>query len=566
MFLMIRPAYLALLFSLYLSIAPLIVADETAPSDAPVSIEKVSLFKNGLGYFNASATLPDGATTVRLGQLPVPSLGTFWVAYPEDVKLHSLVTGMEEFEDQRAVQSIADLLYANVGRHVTLYMANESLEPIRGTILPFASTTPSTEANPYFMGGRSPDASNSQFVPPAGGGQVVMIRTDTTTVAVNPHTVVSAHIDGGDVSGNVPMPQKRPAIRMDLDAPAAGQEVSVSYLARGITWSPAYLIDLSDPDTARFSARALIINEVADLDNVELELITGFPNIKFSDVVSPIAQSQRLAEYLEALVRGASEGNRQANMMAQQAIISNNAFFFDSSNAIPLPAYSTAAQGAVSEDLFLYPVDRLTLKRGETAWIPLFSADMPYEHIYTWKIADFLDAEGRNIQQPVPPDSVAAEEVWHSCRIVNALDMPLTTAPAEFVTNGAFTGQDICYYTAPGADTTIRINRAMNVLAEQAEIETDRVMNASTFQGWAYDLVTLRGELRVRNRQDKSVNVEITKELSGKVLKSTPTAKDVQTGKGLKQTNPKHVLTWEIELAEGEEKNLSYEYQVYVRK
>jgi predicted FMN-binding regulatory protein PaiB len=91
-------------------------------------------------------------------------------------------------------------------------------------------------------------------------------------------------------------------------------------------------------------------------------------------------------------------------------------------------------------------------------------------------------------------------------------------------------------------------------------------MNASTFQGWAYDLVTLRGELRVRNRQDKAANMEITKELSGKVLKSTPEAKDVPTGRGLKQTNPKHVLTWEIELAAGEEKNLSYEYQVYVRK
>jgi len=206
------------------------------------------------------------------------------------------------------------------------------------------------------------------------------------------------------------------------------------------------------------------------------------------------------------------------------------------------------------------------LKRGETTWIPLFTAEVPYEHVYTWKIDDFLDAEGRYRNQPESPDGMAAEEVWHSCRIANTLDMPLTTAAAEFITNGAFTGQDICYYTAPGAKTTIRINRAMNVIAEQAEIETDRVMNASNFHGYAYDLVTLRGELRIRNRQGKSANVEITKELSGKVLQSTPAAKDVQTGKRLKQTNPKHVLTWEIELTAGEEKNLSYEYQVYVRK
>lgn len=534
-----------------------------SPADASVTVQKVSLFKNGLGYFNASASLPEGVSTVRLGQLPVPSLGTFWVAYPEELKLRSLITGMEDFEDQRAAQSVADLLYGNVGKRVTLYLPQEGLEPIRGTILPFADVRTSAETNPYFMGGRSPEPAETRFMPPAGGGQLVMIETESGIVAVNPHTVVSAHVEGGDVSGTVPVPQKRPAIRMELAKPSAGEQVSVSYLARGITWSPAYRIDLSDPETARFSARALVINEVADLDDVELELITGFPNIKFSDVVSPVAQSQKLAEFLEAVTRGASESNR--NVVMQQAVMSNAAVFFSPSD-VPLPSYSTAVEGASAEDLFLYPVDRITLKRGETAWIPLFTTDVPYGHIYTWKIADFLDTEGHYAGQNNAPEGVNPEEVWHSCRIVNPLDMPLTTAPAEFVTKGAFTGQDICYYTAPGAETTIRINRAMNVLAEQAEIETDRVLNASSFQGWAYDLVTLRGELRVRNRHGKAVTMEITKELSGKVLNTTPSAKDVQTGKGLKQTNPKHELTWEIELASGEEKSLTYEYQVYVRK
>jgi hypothetical protein len=64
---------------------------------------------------------------------------------------------------------------------------------------------------------------------------------------------------------------------------------------------------------------------------------------------------------------------------------------------------------------------------------------------------------------------------------------------------------------------------------------------------------------------DNAVNVEISKELSGQVLEILPVAKDVQTAKGLKQVNPKHILTWEIELKSGAELKLTYLYQVYIR-
>ncbi len=383
------------------------LAQEPFTPDAPVAVEKVALFKNGLGYFNASAVLPDGATSVRLGQLPVPAYGTFWVGYPEDVKLQSLITGMEEYDEHQTAQSIADMLRANAGKHVTLRLANEGAELIQGVLLvPDRDANPFPENNPYFMGGRPPTPQNAPYVPNPGSGSLILVQTDKATFAVNPNSVISASFDGADAATDVPIHRKRPAIRAELAEPAAGQKVSVSYLARGITWSPAYLIDLSEPETAHLSARALVINEVADLDNVELELITGFPNIRFSDVVSPVAQSQRLADFLQALVNGASTSDGGRNVMVQQAIVSNGAFFFDSSNAVPLPSYSTAAQGTVSEDLFLYPVNRLTLKQGETAWIPLFTVDVPYEHIYTWRIDDFLDAEGRYRNQPESPRTV----------------------------------------------------------------------------------------------------------------------------------------------------------------
>jgi len=147
----------------------------------------------------------------------------------------------------------------------------------------------------------------------------------------------------------------------------------------------------------------------------------------------------------------------------------------------------------------------------------------------------------------------------------NTLKMPLTTAAAQFVNRGQFNGQDMCYYTAPGGETTIRINRAMNILAEQAEYEVERKRNAASFYGRSYDLVKVRGELKLRNCLDKEVPVEITKELSGEVLEISSGAKDIMTAKGLTKVSPKHVLTWGFDLKAGEEQTLFYVCQVYIR-
>ncbi len=105
----------------------------------------------------------------------------------------------------------------------------------------------------------------------------------------------------------------------------------------------------------------------------------------------------------------------------------------------------------------------------------------------------------------------------------------------------------------------------MNVQAEQAEIEIQRKRNAENFYGWAYDLVKLTGELKIRNRLDKAIELEITKELSGEVIEKSGNPADVQTARGLKQVNPKHQLTWTVNLGAGQEEKITYTYQLYVR-
>ena len=535
-------------------------AQDNKLQDVNLKVESLSLFKNGLGFIISGGTLPENSKSIKIGQLPVPTLGTFWAGYPKEVKLQKLITSIEEVEKKTPVISLSQLIRVNTGKKVLIHLSDKDIE---GIILKGPSVDKEENSeSPYFMGTTQNQKPYNNYIQPVSVNEIINIKTETGIVAINPNSVIRVEFADDNPLNVTSTIQKKPVIRLELEKPAGGENITVSYLAHGITWSPAYLIDLSDPKTARFSAHATIINELTDLENIKLQLVTGFPNIRFGDISSPVAMNQKLVDFLNKLSNSNQRGNQY---MLTQGMLANSLLSADEVASPIVPGYSTASEGLIAEDLFFYPVDNFTLRKDETAWIPLFSADMPYKHIYTWKIGDFVDANEHYNYQTSSQENINGEEVWHSCRIVNTLDMPLTTAATEFITNDEFTGQDICYYTPPKAKTTIRINKALNVHAEQSEIEVERKRDASVFHGYHYDLVKVRGELKIKSRINKKINMEISKELSGEVLESTPKSEDVKTAKGLKQVNEKHLLKWEIELKAKGEKIISYQYQVYIR-
>ncbi len=184
------------------------------------------------------------------------------------------------------------------------------------------------------------------------------------------------------------------------------------------------------------------------------------------------------------------------------------------------PSYGTAVTGQAAEDLFLYPVEDVTLAQGETGYFPLFTETVPYTEFYEWTIPDQINQSDYYSQpQPQPEPH---ETVWHSLRLTNTTKMPWTTAPAEVLKDGQITGQDELGYTPANAKATVGITQASSVSAEQSETETNRERDAVALYGDHFDRVTVQGELRVTNYQDKAISLEIKKTLSGEVKSPTP--------------------------------------------
>lgn len=546
-----------------LSISPICVRGQSAEPAAELALKQVALFKNGLGFFTGQALCPENTTAFELRPTAASSHGTFWVAYPPKLAIKAIVAREVETHETMEATTIAELLKANVGRQAKLSVRDET---ITGVIKHFTEPRPIPKADPYAPGARE-DEMERRYAWDRAQGQLVAFETDDGELYLDPRTVTQVELLGNRAERTFAQKRETMELEVRLNRPAKGAVLTISYLAKGATWAPSYMVDISRKDKAQISAKAVIVNEACELDGVEVQLVTGFPHLQFADVVNPMAMKENLAQFLQALSKGESErgqpGGVMFNVMAQSA----SSYRAPGGSGGAMPAYGTAETGTIAEDLFLYPAGSLTLAKGEVGYLPLFSETAPYEHIYQWDIPDYVDEEGRyqygrdnrNQQEP-------EQEVWHSLRLTNATRVPWTTAPAETVKDGMILGQDTLQYTPAGSDGILRITRAVGVKAEQIELETDRQREAARLYGYSYDLITVRGELSVANTQDKPITLEITKTLSGAVKSADPQAKREKLAKGLRRMNGLMKLIWTINLPPGKDQDISYTYEVYVRR
>ena len=490
------------------------------------------------------------------------SHGTFWVAYPEKVKLKSLIVKETKIDEPVEAVTIAELLKANVGKPVKLYFPDPDEPMVEGKILYFAQDRERVKPKPYAPGGIGGVVVNHY----RGGdwrSRLAIIDSANGQVAINPDIVRRVDFPNGDAARSFIKKKNSMQLDIQLGARADGQKLLVSYLGKGVTWAPSYVVDITKEDNAQISAKAVVINEACDLDGVTVQLVTGFPHLQFADVLSPLALKENLAQFLQSLIKGESERGRGAAVTFN--VMSQSGGWGGSDRSSVMPAYDAAKGGKVSEDLFFYPLEKVQLAKGQIGYFPLFTETVPYKHIYEWKIPDYVNTEDRyrrRREQEREPE----EEVWHSIRLENTAKLPWTTAPAQILKEDLILGQDTLNYTPVQGKSTVRITRAVSVKSEQVEFEIDRKRDTMRMYGDHFDLITIQGKLSATNFLPKQITLEITKTLSGEVKSSEPEAKIGKLAQGLHRMNSTAKLTWTLELKPDEHKEIGYTYDVYVRR
>jgi hypothetical protein len=531
-------------------------AEKDAPLSAETELRRVALFKNGMGFFVHDVALPDGQSREFALEAPLaPAHGTFWVTHPDDAALDEVVASPVTRPVEQQARDIRGLLRGNVGKRLIVHLSPPGGAPIEGKLIYAPEGFTAAPSDPYAAGSnRRPTPGTTTGLP-----HLFVLGTDTGAVALAPNDVRRVEFPDDEATLTYEQEEEGVRLRGRLAQPAPGRELTVSYLAKGMTWAPSYTVDVSDPDEATISAKALIFNEAADLDDIEVSLVTGFPHMLFADVTSPIAMKERLSRFLRNLREGGQESQRpRGHGVVTQQMTAYRPADFDPAAFLAREAVGEA------EDLFLYPLHDVTLARGEVGYYPLFTASIPYQHVHQWDVPDMLDERDR--YRPGRTDEEEKPEVvWHSLRLTNETDVPWTTAPGQTVSRNQILGQDILHYTPVGGQTTLRITQAVGVKAEQVEYEVERERNAASFHGTSYDLVTLSGELRVTNFKKDAVTLEITKMFSGELISADGDPELRDLARGLRRVNPRGRLRWTIDLEPGRQEELTYIYEVYLR-
>ncbi|AQQ72556.1 hypothetical protein SMSP2_02946 [Limihaloglobus sulfuriphilus] len=222
------------------------------------------------------------------------------------------------------------------------------------------------------------------------------------------------------------------------------------------------------------------------------------------------------------------------------------------------PDYGTAAQGISNEDLFFYPVDSVTLKTDETGYYPLFTEELEYKHIYTWKVD-----QPEPVQRYNRGDDSSKEEIWHCIRFDNTTGMPLTTSPAQIVKNDLILGQDTLNYTPIGQEATVKITQALDIKAEKLDYESRREREVKTFYGNKYDLITFECKLSVTNHKAEDVSLEIERTFIGRVIDKSHKETKEKVSTPLGSVNPRTNVTWNLDVKAGETAEITCQYQAY---
>lgn len=507
-------------------------------------VTDVAVFKNGYSQISLSGQINGTSTQLRLQNMPVPILGSFWWQAPQGVSVR-------EVRSETTLQPVpnkgfrtVDFLLANAGAQADIVLSNGC--KLTGTICPPQATTstssflPGAQEYAPDMAAMPRNATPSTMdIPP-----MVQLRTATGIATLKEQSILYAEVLSD--TPQYPTTNKAvPSLVFELSAPAEGKTLQVSSLSRGLNWVPSYRIDLGPDGKALFQGKATVMNELADLNHVNLELVMGYPALGKYLQPSPVALLHSLNTFLNLISAGPNTA--AAHISANITSNNNNAYYDDENEQ------TGASDLTQAEDLFFYSIPDFSCAAGQTITREIFKGEVNYSHVYTWNVPNQSDIETWQRNQRYHDSSSAApNEVWHCVRLNNTLKSPWTTGVVDCYAEGRLVGRTVVNFTPEGATSMVKLNKTMQAPVQFSEsvVQQDE------------ETMTLEGKLSLTNRSDQEMQVYITKEVRGTPLSASDDATTTcSPGYG---DNPNGQFLWVVTVQPGQTKTVSYRYN-YIR-
>ena len=201
-----------------------------------------------------------------------------------------------------------------------------------------------------------------------------------------------------------------------------------------------------------------------------------------------------------------------------------------------------------------------TLILGITTF-PVFAQKLPYKDTYK---ASLYDVIAYSSNRAIYNDPERKFDVYHSLKLTNTTKNPLTTAPV-FVMDEALRplAQDEIKYTGVGDVVTVNLSKSPDILVKNTEDETGREEKAKIIDKNTFNKITIKGTIVVQNLLEKAVTLNVDKTVAAMITDVNEKG-NIRKPPRFTGLNPTCIVEWEIPLAAGEKKTLTYTYEVYV--
>ena len=539
---------------------------------------KLQLFKNGFGFVTREIAARDWSEPMVLNPAITPRHGTLWFAPAETVirrtKRERVVNEQSAPDDDvpgyRPDWSSMTDVYE--WKHVTLKLKDgpelsgvvvgdqklkkaEQPQPVE-TVNSLSAYLSSSSSIRYPSAGLPASASKSPF----GAGFLTIRTGDGDYITVRQDDV--ARIRAASMSdGKLPVPEK--TVTEEVQVVKAPKDhrgpVQMRYLSEGVTWSPFYRVDLRDNGKLTISASATLLNDLEDFENVEVELISGFPNMVFASSLSALSKGMTFQNFLNNLANPNSSSYLRAGVASNimsQSVFSNSAPAYDDIQpAGPQPAQWTASG---MDDMQYKSAGRLSMKKGDVLQLPIASKTADFEYVTTWTAPmekRFSFGEGSG-------DAT----LWNCVRFRNPFDFALTTAPYEIEQNGRVLGQSTGTWFGAGDPATIKITKSMAVSASITQVESGNQNRFYTenkgLSEYKYRYPDVTANIVLANRSPKEVKMVVESVFFGELISADGKPSKLPQPTDSRTRNSKTKLVWEVAVPASGRVELNYTYKV----
>src|SRR5579862_7914424 len=92
------------------------------PTTLHSRVVSAAIFKPGIAMLVREVEVPSGSGLYALDDLPDAIDGTFWYSSPDDAQISDVDTTIRLQEDSKTydAKTIAEMIYANVGKHLSI--------------------------------------------------------------------------------------------------------------------------------------------------------------------------------------------------------------------------------------------------------------------------------------------------------------------------------------------------------------------------------------------------------------------------------------------------------------